>query len=72
MTALLFHLQEAYLAVQEAQEEVGRCAEAARAFYGDTWTWAQAMPYQTRHKQLQAVMDALAAEGQHLQRGDDV
>lgn len=68
MTLLLFHLQQAHQAVEEAQGEVRRCADAARAFYGDAWTWTQAMPYQTRHAQLQAVMDGLAAEGHQLHR----
>lgn len=72
-TLLLFRLEEAIWKVQAAQDEVRRCAEAARIFYGDAqWTKERAIPYQTRHGQLQAVMDALAAEGQLLQRGDDV
>jgi hypothetical protein len=72
MTLLLFHLQQAYLAVQEAQDEVRRCGDAARAFYGEGWDCARLLPYMTHLGHLQDVMDALAAEGQHLQKGDDV
>lgn len=73
MTALLFHLQQAYLAVQEAQDEVRRCTEAAHAFYGDAqWTKARAITYQAHHQRLQNVMDDLAAQGHQLQKGDDV
>jgi hypothetical protein len=73
MTLLLFHLQQAYLAVQEAQDEVRRCADAARAFYGEAeWTPGRAIFYRLRREQLQVVMDALAAEGQLLQKGEDL
>ena len=74
MTLLLFHLQQAYLAVQEAQDEVRRCEDAARAFNDDAPRpqWQRIIWYQTRIDKLQAVMDALAAEGQRLQKGDDL